>query len=77
MLGRTLIGVCTPGGVCGARRDAETLPWPIDPATVYQTTQALPRLDLGGYFIDFTGGNRNGVNRVFMSLISRDGKLLS
>lgn len=49
----------------------------FDPATVYQTTQALPRLDLGGYFIDFTGGNRNGSNRVFMSLISRDGKLLS
>lgn len=49
----------------------------FDPATVYQTTQALPRLDLGGLFVDFTGGNRNGSNRVFMTMISRDGKLLS
>jgi ABC-type branched-subunit amino acid transport system substrate-binding protein len=49
----------------------------FDPATVYQNTQSLPRLDLGGMTIDFTGGNRNGSNRVFMSLISRDGKLVS
>jgi branched-chain amino acid transport system substrate-binding protein len=49
----------------------------FDPATIYQAAHNLPRLDLGGVQVDFAGGNRNGSNRVFISLISRDGKLVS
>lgn len=49
----------------------------FDPATVYQAMQALPKLELGGMTIDFTNGQRNGSNRVFITMISRDGKLLS